>query len=84
MKKDCGCAHQKCNNTPKDKMCPKHGMEDCTLKEEGLRNWFKGSSSKDGNSSPSSIDFSVGEIISSITTSSFSPVEHNLPISLTG
>jgi hypothetical protein len=48
MKKDCGCAHQKCNNTPKDKMCPKHGMEDCTLKEEGLRNWFKGSSSKDG------------------------------------
>jgi len=48
MKKDCGCAHQKCNNTPKDKMCPKHGMKDCTLKEEGLRNWFKGSSSKDG------------------------------------
>ena len=48
MKKDCGCAHQKCNNTPKDKMCPKHGMKDCTLKEESLRNWFKGSSSKDG------------------------------------
>ena len=43
MKKDCGCAHQKCNNTPKDKMCPKHGMKDCILKEEGLRNWFKGS-----------------------------------------
>ena len=48
MKKDCGCAHQKCNNTPKDKMCPKHGMEDCTLKEEGLRKWFGSSSSKDG------------------------------------
>jgi hypothetical protein len=48
MKKDCGCAHQKCNNTPKNKMCPKHGMEDCTLKEEGLRKWFGSSSSKDG------------------------------------
>jgi len=29
-------------------MCPKHGMKDCTLKEEGLRDWFKGSRSKDG------------------------------------
>ena len=48
MKSDCGCSHAKCNNTPKGKMCPKHGMEDCTVKEGNLHQWFKGSKSKDG------------------------------------
>lgn len=34
MAKDCGCSHPNCNKTPKGKMCPKHGMEDCSLKED--------------------------------------------------
>jgi len=34
MEKSCGCSHSKCNKTPKGKMCPKHGMEDCSMKEE--------------------------------------------------
>jgi len=29
-------------------MCPKHGMEDCTVKEGNLHQWFKGSKSSDG------------------------------------
>jgi hypothetical protein len=33
MKSNCGCSHSKCNKTPKGKMCPKHGMDDCTMKE---------------------------------------------------
>ena len=30
---DCGCSHATCNKTPKGKMCPKHGMDDCSMKE---------------------------------------------------
>jgi len=45
-----------CNHTKKGKVCPKHGMKDCTLigetlnsvTEEGLRDWFGKSKSKDG------------------------------------
>ena len=45
-----------CNHTKKGKICPKHGMKDCTLigetlnsvTEEGLRDWFGKSKSKDG------------------------------------
>jgi len=45
-----------CNHTKKGKMCPKHGMKDCTLigetlnsvTEEGLRDWFGKSKSKEG------------------------------------
>lgn len=48
MKNNCACDHAKCNKTPKGKMCPKHGMEDCMITEEGLRKWFGSSSSKDG------------------------------------
>ena len=48
MKNNCACDHAKCNKTAKGKMCPKHGMEDCMITEEGLRNWFGRSSSKDG------------------------------------
>ena len=44
------------NHTKKGKVCPKHGMKDCTLigetlnsvTEEGLRDWFGKSKSKDG------------------------------------
>ncbi len=44
-----------CNHTKKGKVCPKHGMKDCTLigetlnsvTEEGLRDWF-GKSKSDG------------------------------------
>ena len=47
-----------CNHTKKGKICPKHGMKDCTLigetlnsvTEEGLRDWFGKSKSKDGKS----------------------------------
>jgi len=47
-----------CNHTKKGKMCPKHGMKDCTLigetlnsvTEEGLRDWFGKSKSKEGKS----------------------------------
>ena len=47
-----------CNHTKKGKICPKHGMKDCTLigetlnsvTEEGLRAWFGKSKSKDGKS----------------------------------
>ena len=45
MLEHCGCTHAKCNKTPKGKMCPKHGMEDCTV-NEGLLDWFL-SKSKD-------------------------------------
>ena len=48
MKNNCACDHAKCNKTAKGKMCPKHGMEDCMITEEGLRNWFGSSKSKDG------------------------------------
>ena len=48
MKNNCACDHAKCNKTAKGKMCPKHGMEDCMITEEGLRKWFGSSSSKDG------------------------------------
>jgi len=47
MLEHCGCKPSKCNKTPKGKMCPKHGMKDCTL-EEGLRDWYGKSKSKDG------------------------------------
>jgi len=50
MEKDCACSHAKCNKTPKGKMCAKHGMDDCSINEGTLRNWFKGSSSTDGKS----------------------------------
>ena len=33
MSKSCGCSHSKCNKTPKGKICPKHGMEDCSISE---------------------------------------------------
>jgi len=47
MLEHCGCKPSKCNKTPKGKMCPKHGMKDCTL-EEGLRDWYGKSESKEG------------------------------------
>ena len=32
---DCGCSHEKCNNTKKGKSCPVHGMKACpTVMEE--------------------------------------------------
>ncbi len=34
MLEHCGCTPAKCNKTPKGKMCPKHGMGDCSMKEE--------------------------------------------------
>ncbi|WJZ48406.1 hypothetical protein [Synechococcus phage DSL-LC02] len=34
MLEHCGCTPAKCNKTPKGKMCPKHGMDDCSMKEE--------------------------------------------------
>ena len=45
-----------CNHTKKGKVCPKHGMKDCTLigetlnsvTEEGLRAWFGKSKSDSG------------------------------------
>jgi len=44
-----------CNHTKKGKICPKHGMKDCTLigetlnsvKEEGIRAWFRSKSEDD-------------------------------------
>jgi len=48
MLEHCGCTPAKCNKSPKGKMCPKHGMEDCTVKEGNLHQWFKGSKSSDG------------------------------------
>ena len=37
-----------CNHTKKGKTCPIHGKSSCSIDEEGLRDWFKGSRSKDG------------------------------------
>ena len=37
-----------CNHTKKGKPCPIHGKSSCPIDEEGLRDWFKGSRSKDG------------------------------------
>jgi hypothetical protein len=37
-----------CNHTRKGKPCPVHGKSSCSIDEEGLRDWFKGSRSKDG------------------------------------
>lgn len=34
IEEHCGCDSAKCNNTPSGKMCPKHGMKDCSMKEE--------------------------------------------------
>ena len=34
MLEHCGCTPAKCNKTAKGKMCPKHGMSDCSMKEE--------------------------------------------------
>jgi len=34
MLEHCGCTPAKCNKTPKGKMCPKHGIDDCSMKEE--------------------------------------------------
>jgi hypothetical protein len=31
---DCGCSSPKCNKTPAGKMCPKHGMDNCSVSEE--------------------------------------------------
>ena len=44
MVEHCGCTPAKCNKTPKGKMCPKHGMKDCSIKEGNLHQWFGGSS----------------------------------------
>jgi hypothetical protein len=37
-----------CSHTKKGKPCPVHGKSSCPIDEEGLRDWFKGSRSKDG------------------------------------
>lgn len=34
IEEHCGCDSAKCNKTSAGKMCPKHGMKDCSMKEE--------------------------------------------------
>jgi hypothetical protein len=34
IEEHCGCNSAKCNKTPAGKMCPKHGMNDCSINEE--------------------------------------------------
>jgi hypothetical protein len=34
IEEHCGCDSGKCNKTPAGKMCPKHGMNDCSINEE--------------------------------------------------
>jgi hypothetical protein len=55
-----------CNHTKKGKMCPKHGMKDCTLigetlnsvTEEGIRAWFR---SKSKDNVPGWVDVVTGD-----------------------